>query len=1107
MLSKLLPTLRSALVCTLSLLATASLAQTTINVGPGQTYTTIESGINAAVNGDTVLVAPGTYYEHIDFKGKQITVTSSGGATVTTIDGGNTAGVATVLFSGGETSSSVISGFTIRGGGDDIITGTSDGGIYVRGDMGYVAGPSPTIKNNIITANYCHNIDVEFASPTILNNEISGVLQSTQGTGSQQSYCDFNAAIYLGGTSNFQVGGTAVIGNTIENNLAGGISVWAAQHVLVMNNVIRNNYARSTGSAFTSANTGNSVVVQNLIYGNTSTCGGALSFNGGILIANNTMVDNLYVDLFSGSECTAIGQIYPDNYSYGESYPDRVIVNNVISGNTSYPAVNCDEIPFGPPSEAHQPTFQNNILYNAGGRFFGSYCVDVSSQYNNIPADPQFVSPSTGDYHLKNTSPAIDHGQNSVLQTFQTMTGRAWSTDFDGNPRVQGSGAQGCIIDIGAYEHADTASSCLTTETLQSSLNPSNYGQTITFTAQLSSASGTPTGNVQFTDGNTVLGTETISSTGASTFTTGALSIGTHNITATYQPTGVFTATSASLSQVVNGNATTTALTCSPNSVAVSNTALLTAIVTSSNGTPTGSITFTDNGAALASQPLVSGATKLNYTGQAVGTHTILATYVPTGPFAGSSASCSEIVTALPTASVLAVNPTSAAYASPVTLTATVSPQMPPGPSTPTGAVTFYSGGANIGSGTLASGVATITLSNLPGGTDNLTCTYGGSSIYAASNCNTVPVTINAAASTVTLSSSNNPAAALSPITSTVHLTTNGHSAGAGNTVALNLNGQTITLTTDANGSATYTISTLTPGSYPVTAAFAGTASLLASSSSLTEVVTAAPTATSVTVTPNPAYVNQLITMVATVSSQATSAQVSSGTVTFFDGTTPVGTQPVNTSGNATFTTSTLTIGTHPITATFTPADTVFVTSASPVVNEEILASGFTLALSPTVITLPPGKSGSATIQLASIGNFSGPLALTVGTLPLDAAASINPTTVTLTAGGTGSSTLTLNTWLRASTKTPATPGTQELPVIFTAFTLLLVPFSFARRSNITRLLGLTLLAVALQATTGCTNAWYTAATVAPGTYQLPVTATDLNHDSQTAMLTLIVKP
>src|ERR1700733_10927393 len=109
--SKLLLTLRSAFVCMLSLLATASLAQTTIHVGPGQTYTTIQSGIDAANTGDTVLVAPGTYNENIDFKGKAITVTSSDGATKTIIDGGSKAPAASFITN--ETSASTISGFTI----------------------------------------------------------------------------------------------------------------------------------------------------------------------------------------------------------------------------------------------------------------------------------------------------------------------------------------------------------------------------------------------------------------------------------------------------------------------------------------------------------------------------------------------------------------------------------------------------------------------------------------------------------------------------------------------------------------------------------------------------------------------------------------------------------------------------------------------------------------------------------------------------------------------------------------------------------------------------------------------------------------------------------
>ncbi|HEX5233868.1 MAG TPA: Ig-like domain repeat protein [Silvibacterium sp.] len=745
MLSNFVLTLRFALVCTLSLVATATLAQTTIHVGPGQTYTTIQSGIDAANNGDTVLVAPGTYNENVNFNGKAITVTSSGGAASTIIDGGNKAGVATVVFATGETRTSIISGFTIRGGGDTIFSGTSDGGIYV-------GGASPTIQGNIVTDNYCHNIDVEFGDATILNNEVSGVLQSSGQFGPDESYCTFGSGIHLQGTDYLLNNlGSTIISNTIENNLTGsGINIWAAQNVLIMNNTIRNNNSPDPGSAFTSANSEGTVIVQNLIYDNTSTCGGALGFEdaglaGGtplVLIGNNTIVDNVTPKASGGSECTAIAQIYPGPYSYGSSGPGVLILNNVVSGSTSYPAVNCSW--YDPPSETDQPTFQNNILYNAGGPFFGSYCVDVSGKYNNIAADPQFVSSSTHAYRLKETSPAIDSGQNNIQQIFKTMTGLDFTQDFDGNPRVQDATGAGCIIDMGAYEYPGAASNCGTSETLTSSLNPSAVGQSVTFTAQLTTNSGIPTGSIQFLDGTTPLSTQTVSSTGSSSFSTSSLAIGSHNISANYEPTGSFSAGTASLTQVVNGYATTTTLSCLPTPIDVYKTSVFTATVTSANGTPTGAITFTDNGAALATEVLLNGATGFNYTGSVAGTHTVIATYTPTGPFAASSATCSEVVNPLPTTSVLTVTPAVSTYGSPVALSATVSPATLPGPSTPTGVVTFYNGASAVGTATLVNGIASLTPASLPDGSYNLTCIYSGSSIYSVSNCNLVPVVIQA---------------------------------------------------------------------------------------------------------------------------------------------------------------------------------------------------------------------------------------------------------------------------------------------------------------------------------------------------------------------------
>src|SRR5688572_3701698 len=101
---------RGAFVCASLVAATA--AQST-RVVPTQ-YPTIQAAIVAAVDGDTVLVLPGTYVENIDFIHKGITVRSSGGAAVTTIDG-NQAGTV-VGFLGGEPPTTLLEGFTVTNG-------------------------------------------------------------------------------------------------------------------------------------------------------------------------------------------------------------------------------------------------------------------------------------------------------------------------------------------------------------------------------------------------------------------------------------------------------------------------------------------------------------------------------------------------------------------------------------------------------------------------------------------------------------------------------------------------------------------------------------------------------------------------------------------------------------------------------------------------------------------------------------------------------------------------------------------------------------------------------------------------------------------------------
>ena len=137
--------MRSSLLTLLCIAVVLSLGPLTALAGvlnvPAD-FPTIQGAIDAADPGDCILVAPGTYVENIDFLGKAITVMSSGGAAVTTIDG-NAAG-SVVSFVNGESETSVIDGFTITNG-SGVLNG---GGINCEDAF-------PTIINNTISGNTC----------------------------------------------------------------------------------------------------------------------------------------------------------------------------------------------------------------------------------------------------------------------------------------------------------------------------------------------------------------------------------------------------------------------------------------------------------------------------------------------------------------------------------------------------------------------------------------------------------------------------------------------------------------------------------------------------------------------------------------------------------------------------------------------------------------------------------------------------------------------------------------------------------------------------------------------------------------------------------------
>jgi len=263
----------------------ASAPASTIHVPSDQP--SIQAGINSASNGDTVLVSPGTYYENIDFKGKAITVTSSGGAAHTIIDG-STGQNPTVVFRNKEAETSILSGFTIQGGGIETYSSPISQTNYGTGGILIQEG-SPVIANNIITHNHCNGIQSNASSPLIENNEIDNTLDA-------QGQCGFagGSAIWLYGSLSNYNGGTqlqtppaVVSGNLIQNNTqsgkddAGGnggtaIAVWGA-YASIIGNTLRNNITLGDGGAILAFNTDEVVIVGNLIYGNKATTDGAIS--------------------------------------------------------------------------------------------------------------------------------------------------------------------------------------------------------------------------------------------------------------------------------------------------------------------------------------------------------------------------------------------------------------------------------------------------------------------------------------------------------------------------------------------------------------------------------------------------------------------------------------------------------------------------------------------------------------------------------------------------------------------------------------------------------------------------------------------------------------
>ncbi len=339
---------------------------------PADPFATIQHAIDVSTDGDTVMVADGTFTgdgnRDIDYGGKSIVVTSLNGPEVTIIDcqGDSLNPRRGFYFHSGEDSLSVLDGLTITNG----YTTSFGGGIYCWNS-------SPVVSQCIITN--CQNVG---------GNQEGGAALCCLSSNAIITDCVFshnllswNPAASRYGTVFFKSGSSGRIENCIvEENVstgwAPGIACLLSAEPVIKNCIVRNNSGQFNGGIYCSA--ASPTLSNCLISDNSSDSGsaGISCYYGASPTINQCTI--------YGNTSDAVGAIY---VSAGGENP---VVTNTICWN-NYPSIQVN-----------------------GGVI--TYC-DIQGGYpgqGNINCDPLFCNSDTGDFRLALNSCCAGAGEGGV---------------------------------------------------------------------------------------------------------------------------------------------------------------------------------------------------------------------------------------------------------------------------------------------------------------------------------------------------------------------------------------------------------------------------------------------------------------------------------------------------------------------------------------------------------------------------------------------------------------------------------------------------------------------------------------------------------------------
>lgn len=219
------------------------------------TFPTIQLAIDAAKDGDTILVLPGSYVENINFKGKAVIVRSDEGPRITCIDGNQAESV--VSFYNQEGPDSILDGFLITNG-----NALFGGGIYCM-------DADPVIRNNVIRGN-----EAEFSGGGVFCKRAMPEIRYNR-----------------------------ILDNQTDGN-GGGIYCVTQSSPRILGNVIANNSAKMTGGGIHSYLDCSPIITNNMVFDNSADEGGGIFIGeNDIAITNNTIFNNSAANEGGGLYC------------------------------------------------------------------------------------------------------------------------------------------------------------------------------------------------------------------------------------------------------------------------------------------------------------------------------------------------------------------------------------------------------------------------------------------------------------------------------------------------------------------------------------------------------------------------------------------------------------------------------------------------------------------------------------------------------------------------------------------------------------------------------------------------------------------------------------